>query len=346
MIRNQLIILPHFLPPGFPADFESQTARILAKKNRVIILRPETNPPQTLKIKLKIFLSGRQPIFWTFYPQFENLAGRWGEKLIIYDCVDHHRSINTEQNHFLKKREAAMIKKADIVFVNSPALFKLKKRLHSKVFLVPQGSNTDLFLKTKPQPIPQDLARIPPPRIGFSGNLDYRLDFDLIRNLAAARPDWSLVFIGPDWGNPINNKTINFKKQLSILKKHQNIHFLGFKNKPDLIGYLDHFEIGIIPYQVKFDFVRYSYPMKVFELFARGKPVIATPIEALKPLRPLVITGRNAAGFEKGIQAILDKGWPKRRIRKQKRLALKNSWQRKLEKISQILQKEFPEIIR
>ena len=39
MLKNQLIIIPIFLPKGFPADFEEQTAKFLSNKNKVIILR-------------------------------------------------------------------------------------------------------------------------------------------------------------------------------------------------------------------------------------------------------------------------------------------------------------------
>ena len=44
---------------------------------------------------------------------------------------------------------------------------------------------------------PADQAALPHPRIGFFGVVDERMDLDLVGALAAARPDWAFVMIGP-----------------------------------------------------------------------------------------------------------------------------------------------------
>ncbi len=44
---------------------------------------------------------------------------------------------------------------------------------------------------------PRDQADIPHPRLGFFGVIDERLDIALVDGVAAARPDWHLVMIGP-----------------------------------------------------------------------------------------------------------------------------------------------------
>lgn len=286
--------------------------------------------------------TGKRPILWLFYPQLESLIGKFNEKLVIYDCVDFHSSIDPVENKFRRGKEKKIFKKADVVFVNSPVLYRLKKRLHPKIFQVPQGCNVDLFLKTKKQSLPKDLKKIPPPRIGFIGNIDYRLDFRLIKNLAIENPSWSFIFLGPRWGNPTHNKIVNLNKNLKTLEKIKNIYFLGKKSKQQLINYIDNFDIELIPYNIKYKFCRFCYPMKVFEYFCRGKPTISTPIESLTTLQPYIIIANNAKEFSQEIKKILKKGWPTAYIKKQKQLAVANSWQVKIEKISQILRKEFP----
>jgi len=201
-----------------------------------------------------------------------------------------------------------------------------------------------LFFQTPKGKIPADLQKIPPPRIGFFGNNDYRLDFDLITKAAQDHSDWSFIFLGPINYNPEQDKIINFEKCLKKLKKEKNICFLGPKpTKKDLIPYLDYFDIAWIPYNVDYQFVRYSYPMKVFEYFARGKPVLSTPIESFVPLSPLVQIVKNPKEFSQKAGKILKDKWPEKYIKKQKQTTIDNSWQAKLEKISQILKNEFPE---
>lgn len=393
MIANRIIILPLFLPEGFPADFEKQTALFLSKKNKVIIFRPYEGTTlfriltkkqkfihfkkqlKTLKKNLISFpivylipfhrfsfirklnykialkeitlftkIIGKKPILWIFYPQFENLVGEFKEKLVIYDCVDYHSSPCPKIDKFKKEQEKKLLNKVNVVFTISSTLHYLKNSFHPKVFQVPQGCNIKLFLKTKKSFLPRDLKKIPRPRIGFIGNINYRLDFELIKNLVLNNPNWSFVFIGPCWGDPKLERIISLKKNLKFMKKVKNIYFIKQKGKKQLISYIDGLDVGMIPYNVNYEFARYCYPMKTFEYFCRGKPIVSTSVEALKPLQPLVKIVKNSKGFEKEIKKILKQGWSKKYIKKQKQLAIANSWQAKIEKITKILKKEFPEL--
>ncbi|GAG50364.1 unnamed protein product, partial [marine sediment metagenome] len=206
---------------------------------------------------------------------------------------------------------------------------------------VPQGCNTSLFLKIKKQPLPKDIREIPSPIIGFSGNINYRLNFFLIKSLALSQPEWAFVFIGPFHYNPKQDKIINFNKNLKELQKIKNIYFLGRKSKKQLVAYIDNLDIGIIPYNIKQKYNLYCYPMKVFEYFARGKPVVSTPIESLIPLQPYVKIAKDAKEFSLKIAKILKTGWSKKYQKEQRKLAIANSWKKKIERISQILKEEF-----
>jgi len=61
-------------------------------------------------------------------------------------------------------------------------------------------------------------------------------------------------------------------------------------------------------YNEKILSVKFSYPMKVFEYFSRGKPVIATRIESLESLSPLVSLVSTS---EMITELISDKFWKK-----------------------------------
>jgi len=262
--------------------------------------------------------------------------------LKIYDCVDYLASVDKVENKLIIKKEKSFINKVNLIFTNSSALFQLKKDQHSKVFKVPQGFNSNIFLKTKKQKKPIELKNIPSPKIGFIGNIDHRLDFKLISQLIIKNSQWSFIFIGPIYRNPIQAKVINLDKKLKMLRQLKNVFFLKKIAKRKVPAFIDNLDLGFIPYDLSQEFCRYSYPMKIFEFFARGKPVISTPIESLIPLEPYVKIAKDAKEFEKEIKSILKNSWPKEYIKKQKELAQANSWENKIKKMSQILKKEFP----
>lgn len=317
--------------------FPSHRIKVIEKLNQTIL-----NLSFQLFIKAYCFLKTKKPTLWMFFPEEHIFIGKFKEKFSLYDCVDYHSSVDPLEDKIKKKSEKTMFQKVDIVFTNSPALYRLKKKLHSKVFQVPQGANMEIFLKTSKQPLPKELKKIPKPIIGFTGNINFRLDFPLIKKLAFTHSEWSFVFVGPIAHNFYQDKIVNFPQKLKELKRFKNIYFISRKTKKQLVAYLDHFNICWIPYNVSQEFNRYCYPIKVFEYFCRGKPVVSTPIESLIPLQPYVKIARDAKGFEKEIKKILKNGWPKEYKKEQKKLALANSWEKKIEKISQILDRLFP----
>jgi len=291
-------------------------------------------------IKIYAKLLHKKPILWIFHPSFENLVGKFDEKINIYDCVDFHSSVDKKENSIITRKEKRLIKKSDIIFTNSQILFKLKKKLHPKCFQVPLGFDFNSFLKNKTNKIPQDLEKIRKPRIGFVGNIDYRVDFKLIYKLAKSNPQWSFLFIGPTNHEDIEqNKIINFSDNLQKIRTLKNIYLLGPKQKQYLKSYYDNIDIGFIPYDIKQKFCLYSYPMKIFEFFFCQVPVVSTPIISLMTLKPLVKIAENENSFSNQIKLILKNGWSNDLKKRQKEMAIKNSWNNKLETISALLEK-------
>lgn len=296
-------------------------------------------------IQLKFFckLLNKKPILWIFNPQFVNLITEITPQLTVYDCVDFHTSINSAKNKKIQLLEKKITAQADIIFTNSPSLYKIKQNKHPLVFEVPQGCSINLFLKNKTPKKPEKLKNIPSPYLGFIGIINYRIDFELIENTARLNPNLSILMVGPINTEKKENKKAEVEKWVKKLNNQENIYFIGRIPKQKVVNYIDRFDICFIPYNINHDFCRYSYPMKVFEYFARKKPVITTPIESLKPLQPYVKIVKNAQECTKQIQKLSDNKWPKKHQKKQVALAQANSWENKLEKISLHLEKQFPE---
>ena len=69
------------------------------------------------------------------------------------------------------------------------------------------------YNSNKKSQLPNDIAIISSPIIGYSGLIAKRLDLNLIKYLAENNPKWSMIFVGK-----IDMK--NCEKQLEMLKKY------------------------------------------------------------------------------------------------------------------------------
>ena len=80
---------------------------------------------------------------------------------------------------------------------------------------------------------PDDQASLPKPRLGFYGVIDERMDLALIAAVADARPDWTLVLVGPV-----------VKIHPADLPRRDNIVYLGGKAYADLPAYLAGWDVA------------------------------------------------------------------------------------------------------
>jgi UDP-galactopyranose mutase len=114
---------------------------------------------------------------------------------------------------------------------------------------------------------PPDQAAIPRPRLGFFGVIDERMDLALIAGVAAARPEWHIVMIGPV-----------VKIDPATLPYADNIHYIGAKRYEELPRYVAGWDVALLPF-ARNEATRFISPTKTPEYLAAGKPVVSTSIQ-------------------------------------------------------------------
>jgi glycosyltransferase involved in cell wall biosynthesis len=196
-----------------------------------------------------------------------------------FDIVDHDVSCYHIDDEYtfspvekpLDEREARVIRRATHVIVHSPGLLEKKGGLNPSTTLVPNGVDYEAF--ATPWPEPADLGAIPRPRIGYVGIIKEQLDLALIARVAEKHPEWNFVLVGPN----------NAERAPAMPKLHslENVYFLGHKPVDQLGAYMQHMDVGIMPYVLD-DYTKFIYPLKVHEYFASGLPVVASPIRSLR----------------------------------------------------------------
>jgi glycosyltransferase involved in cell wall biosynthesis len=206
-------------------------------------------------------------IFWYYTPMAMAFTAHLECDLCVYDNMDE-LSLFRGASEELLDLERKLFAKADIVFTGGMSLYEAKRSRHHSVHPFPSSIEFDHFSKARRTagPEPHDQARIPHPRLGFFGVIDERMDVDLVGEVAALRPDWQFVMIGPI-----------VKIDPATLPQRPNIHWIGGKSYADLPRYLSGWDVGFMPFALN-EATRFISPTKTPEFLAAAVPVVSTPI--------------------------------------------------------------------
>lgn len=281
---------------------------------------------------------------WCFDPADADLV-RLVDKDVtsIYDCVDYFSTLDTKLDEEIKVKETELIKAVDFFFVNSHTLEKEKRKIRKPVAVVPQGFDTEAFTMKDPltnrerkevSEIRKIFRKVPRPRVGFVGSLTYRIDYNLLLSLVNNMPNVSFVLTDAFIPMPHDDRFANTEKFIKKIRSAENVYFVPETFSRRVVKeILRQFDIGMIPYDVSFDFNRYCYPMKLFEYFYMGKPIVSTPIEELKNLSNIIKLAQSSRDWEERINELIEEPWLEQTRIKQRELAEQNSWKRKVDSI-------------
>jgi glycosyltransferase involved in cell wall biosynthesis len=263
-------------------------------------------------------------VLYVWRPHFADALSAVPFDLSCYHIDDEYSFSPIEQP--ISPPELRLLTDCDQVFIHSPELLAKKGMINPNTTFVPNGVDYDAF--ARPAPMPRELAAIPRPRIGYVGWLKRQLDWPLLRSLADAHPDWSLVLVG---GQKNHESTA---APIAELSRRANVHLLGARPTAQLSAYPQHFDVCIMPYRVD-DYTKYIYPMKLHEYLAAGRPVVGAPIPALEPFAHVVACPRTLAEWSDAVTALLrpEENTPEKRAARQ-RVARAHDWDTLVERIA------------
>jgi glycosyltransferase involved in cell wall biosynthesis len=271
-----------------------------------------------------------KPILWTFLPDHVGLVGKLKEKLVIYHCVDEHSANPNVHSCEVREREARLLKIADVVFTSAVTLYENRRKENSNTFYLPNVGDSSLFESSSEETlaIPEELQLLPHPIAGFIGNITaYKVNFDLLCDMAREKRNVSFVLIGPvGRGDPSTD--------ITRLRGLSNVFLLGERGYASLPHYIKAFDICMIPFNQNSS-THGSLPMKFFEYMATGKPVVATDLPTLSEFRDFFYPANNVHEFVRAIDLALgeDPTEPMKRVK----LARKYSWAERMLQIDKIL---------
>ncbi|HMX39154.1 MAG TPA: glycosyltransferase [Saprospiraceae bacterium] len=196
------------------------------------------------------------------------LPADMGASLRIYHCIDDITDDPYLGKHGMELEHEAM-RDADITFVTSTNLFRLMRPHAEHLVKYFNAADVDNFtqVRTRTYPRPQELAGRSGQVIGFIGNLDFkRIDFKLLRQVALAYPDKTLLLIGPITSSGPKDEGLD---QLP------NVVLAGSRRLHELPPLMQHMDCLLIPFLLN-RMTSSIYPLKINEYLAAGKPVVST----------------------------------------------------------------------
>ena len=140
--------------------------------------------------------------------------------------------------------------------------------------------------------------------------------------MADARQDWSFLLLGPDHDGSIRR---------SRLQRQRNVLWLGPRPYPTLPAYLRLFDVATIPFAIN-DITLATSPLKLFEYFAGGRPVVTTPMPECQAFEEVAIAD-TAAAFAAALDPARERGKDPAFRRHLRELGRTNSWEARVEAV-------------
>ena len=264
-------------------------------------------------------------IFW-FYPQITHalaLIERFKPEQVVVDVVDDHRAwpdVSEDEHLRLTSHYAELLGAASAVFANCPPVVEAMSSYHPDIKLVPNGCD-DRIRVDPPEGDPNfdELRAFDGKIIGFVGNVEKKLDLELLEKIAGRFPDCLIVLIGSTHANPDALRLLRFP----------NVRMPGVVPYDVVGAWIAEFDVGIIPH-VDSQLTRHMNPLKQYVYLALGVPVVCTDIANVDRSHGAVRVAVTHEAFLQEVADVLDARCD--RIDGAAMFIGENSWKQRFEK--------------
>jgi glycosyltransferase involved in cell wall biosynthesis len=248
---------------------------------------------------------------------------------VIYHCVDQHLVETGPGGAHLEEFERRLADWADLMVVTSRTLQAEKRSLTRRVLCVENPADLAHFHQVSDDTVQvaAELQVLPRPIVGYVGNIaSYKIDLALLRGLAEQNENMNFVLIGEIGVGEAHTSVTD-------LRKFRNVHFIGPRPYEDLPRYIKAFDVCIIPFLTT-GVGAHSFPMKFFEYLASGKPVVTTPLPALREYLSVCRVAGDAEGFGRAIREAIEFDATAEKSAERRRVAQEHGWDKEFARLS------------
>jgi len=282
-----------------------------------------------LQVKLAAVLLGfKNPVVYIGCPPALGVAKKLGPaRFMIYERTDLYEEMPQSDRSYISSLDDELTRSADLVLYVNKALYEQGMAKNQNSLLLGHGVDFDFFVNsTKSERVPDDIAEIPRPIVGFFGDMsDKTLDVALLEFAAQKLPNVSFVLIG------------SVTADVNKLKELPNVHFLGRKPYEEIPFYGKKFDVAMMPWN-RNKWIEYCNPVKTKEYLALGKPIVSVYYPEIEPYSDVVYIARDYDGFVSCIGQAIEEDDPAK-VQERRRRVKNETWDSKVEQIEAAMEK-------
>ena len=285
-----------FIEEPLPSQ-SGNSGNLIMVSDTLHVLQPNVTNIEAIANIIPEYVKNKNiPYGWFYSASFSPLLEQLDFETVIYDCMDELSLFKGAPEHLINQ-EKYLMAHADIIFTGGKSLYESKKQWHENVHCFPSSVDESHFAKAlNGITVPDDIANLQSPVVGYYGVIDERIDLALLHETALKLPNVSFVMIGP-----------LAKIGEADLPREANIHYLGMKSYDVLPHYLKAFDIAMMPFALN-DATKYISPTKTLEYMAARKPIISTKIvDVVRDYSRCVSLIETADEFAEAITFLVDK---------------------------------------
>jgi hypothetical protein len=232
---------------------------------------------------------------------FPQIQAEIGFSRVIADLIDDQRQWQATPDYMerVARNYREILADADLAVANCEPVREGFRDLRQDIVVVPNGA--EVFAPGQQWELPEDLADLPRPIIGYVGNLRDRIDLALIETLARQHPEWSIVLVG---------SAHDAKEVIALAARMPNIHLLGVRPYHEALAYIRHFDVAMMPH-LSNSLSENMNPLKLYVYYALGVPIVTTAVANIGDIGPLVSVAATHGDFLAEVEAAVALGAPR-----------------------------------
>jgi len=213
-----------------------------------------------------LLLGIREPVICVTIPTAWDVARGLPHRSLVYNRSDLHSAFPELAGDTVRTMESELLRAADhVLYASQVLMHREEPSVGGTAHFLDHGVDVAHFRARPAAQLPDDLAEIPRPRIGYFGAIDETLiDLELLERVAVELPEASLVLVGSAAG------------PMTALTRHSNVHWLGHRHYAEIPSYGSGFDVALIAYRAN-SWSAHVNPIKLKEYLALGLPVVSTP---------------------------------------------------------------------
>jgi glycosyltransferase involved in cell wall biosynthesis len=283
-----------------------------------------------LQVKLAAILLGlKEPIVYIGCPTALGVIKKLKKKYVIYERSDLYEEMPGTNKLYIAHLDDELTRLADLVLYMNKRFWSDGVSKNANSLLIGHGVDFDLFVNAENYGrIPEDIARVPRPIIGWFGDMsDKTSDIALLAYAVKKLPDLSFVCVGP------------ISTDVSRLRQCANVYFLGPKPYEQVPFYGKEFDVVIMPWN-RNKWMNYSSPVKTKEYLALGKPIVSIDYPELELYHDVVYVSLDYDQFVGNIRKGIKENDPHLKIRRREKVR-NETWDNKVKVIMDFIEQKL-----